>query len=142
MGLHSLVLVASAAIVFGGALVFGSGVLAGLNALEVTRSGGQDMLHTTAREAGSAAAGVQVFVGLGSITLGILALLSLAPLALTLVAMLAVGAAMLLSGTAINKAINDETSVPKMNGRAPNCSLTGFQSLLKRNRQPNFRSAR
>src|ERR1041385_6754683 len=34
----------------------------------------------------------------------------------------------MLRGTAISRAIAEETSVPKMNGKAPNCSLTGSQS--------------
>ena len=48
----------------------------------------------------------------------------------------------MLSGTAISSAINEETSVPKMNGSAPKLSLTGSHSELVRNRQPNFASAK
>src|ERR1035441_2902554 len=47
----------------------------------------------------------------------------------------------MLMGTAMSRAMADETSVPKMNGTAPNCSLTGSQSLLTRKCQPNFCSA-
>ncbi len=47
----------------------------------------------------------------------------------------------MLMGTAMMSAMADETSVPKMNGSAPNTSLTGSQSLLTRKRQPNFCSA-
>src|SRR5229473_1530752 len=41
----------------------------------------------------------------------------------------------MLRGTAITRAMSDETTVPKMNGRAPNRSLTGSHSLLNRKRQ-------
>src|ERR1035437_9115386 len=44
-------------------------------------------------------------------------------------------------GTAMMSAMADETSVPKMNVSAPNCSLTGSQSLVTRKCQPNFWSA-
>jgi len=36
----------------------------------------------------------------------------------------------MLSGTAITSAMTEETTVPKINGNAPNCSLTGSQSVL------------
>ena len=41
------------------------------------------------------------------------------------------------SGTANNKASNEETSVPKMNGSAPNLPETGSQSDPKKKCQPN-----
>src|ERR1051325_11356766 len=40
------------------------------------------------------------------------------------------------SGTAITSARREDTSVPKMKGRAPNFSLTGFQSLPAKNFKP------
>lgn len=102
VGVAPVILVAIAAIVFGGALVLGTGVAASLNSLEMARLSGLTMYQQTAREVVSAAAGMQVFVGLGSITLGILALLGIAPLILVLVAMLALGAAVLLSSAAVS----------------------------------------
>src|SRR2546422_1938199 len=44
------------------------------------------------------------------------------------------------SGTARSSASSDDTSVPKMNGRAPNCSATGSQFDVVMNAQPNRRS--
>src|SRR5437867_9694892 len=44
------------------------------------------------------------------------------------------------SGTARSSASSDDTSVPKMNGRAPNCSATGSQFDVTMNAQPNRRS--
>src|SRR5439155_22852474 len=48
----------------------------------------------------------------------------------------------MLSGTARNSATREETSVPKMNGSAPNRSFTGSHSELVRKRAPNFWMAR
>ena len=42
------------------------------------------------------------------------------------------------SGTAIRSAIRDETRVPKINGSAPNSSVTGFQRELVKNFQAEF----
>src|SRR6266496_6660682 len=42
------------------------------------------------------------------------------------------------SGTAIARAIKEETIVPKTNGRAPNSPETGFQSLAKKKCGPNL----
>jgi hypothetical protein len=102
VGVAPVLLVASAAIVFGGALVLGTGVAARLNALDMARWSELPLYQQTAREVVAAAAGMQVFVGMGSLTLGILALLGMAPLILELVAMLALGAAVLLSSAAIS----------------------------------------
>jgi hypothetical protein len=102
VGVAPLILAAIAAIVFGSALIMGAGTAASLSALDVGRWSGYEASQQIAREAVSAAAGMQVFVGVGSITLGILALLGLAPLILVLVAMLVLGAAVLLSGAAVS----------------------------------------
>src|SRR5207247_11174313 len=48
----------------------------------------------------------------------------------------------MLMGTAMTRASTEETSVPKMNGKAPYWSLTGSQSLVTRKCQPNFCRAR
>ena len=42
------------------------------------------------------------------------------------------------SGTAITSATSDETSVPKMSGKAPNCSATGSHTLVVTKSRPNF----
>src|SRR2546422_4754165 len=46
------------------------------------------------------------------------------------------------SGTAISSAVADVTTVPKMNGSAPNSSITGSQVRVHRNSQPNLWRAR
>src|ERR1700726_423281 len=47
----------------------------------------------------------------------------------------------ILNGTAITSAIKDETAVPKINGNAPKCSVTGSQVEVTRKWNPNFSMA-
>lgn len=94
-----MVLLPVAAILYGTALIMDSGLNARLSVLEAEQSA-PALTRELARENASAAAGVQVLVGLGGITLGILALVSL-PIntnILSLVAMLTIAAGFLLAG--------------------------------------------
>lgn len=101
LGLASITLVASALIVYGTALALSSGMMSRLNDLKIEVSGAHPTAQKMAHEAVSAAMGTQVLVGLAGGVLGILALIGLAPTALVLVGMLAIGASLLLSGSAI-----------------------------------------
>jgi hypothetical protein len=101
MGLFPMVLVPVAAIVFGGALLVGTGVTMRLNDLEIERVCDSQESRHVARAAVRSATGVQVLAGLGSIALGILAVLSMVPMVLALVAMLSVGFSNMLSGSAV-----------------------------------------
>lgn len=101
LNIYPTILIASAAIVFGSTQILGSGITARLNSLEIVTSGEHKIFKEVAREAVSAAAGVQLLIGLGVVTLGILALVGMSPLELSLVAMLSIGFSGLLSGTAI-----------------------------------------
>jgi hypothetical protein len=102
LGLHPLVLMSASAIVYGGALVIGSGVTAEMKSLTVPGEDSHPRAQLIAREAISAAAGLRVLAGLGSITLGILGIVSVGPeMPLALVAFLGLGGTLLLSGTAI-----------------------------------------
>jgi uncharacterized membrane protein HdeD (DUF308 family) len=69
-----------------------------LNVLKIETSGRHDVAKQVARDALTAATGTDVLVGLATIVLGILAL---TPETLILVAMLALGAAVLLTGGAV-----------------------------------------
>lgn len=96
------VLMAVAAIIFGAALVFTSGAVTRLNDLKAQAAGTAGVAQSVAHEAVAAAGGAQVFAGLGSMVLGILALVGIQAMTLTLVAFLAVAVTNLLSGTAIS----------------------------------------
>ena len=101
LGLDPMVLSPAALIVFGVALVFGSGITSRLNDLKIETSGAEMPARRVAHEAVSAAAGTEILVGLSAGVLGILALVGIAPMTLSLIGMLAVGASVMLSGTAI-----------------------------------------
>jgi hypothetical protein len=100
LGIHPDVLVPAGVIVYGSALVLSSNATPPLHA----RAG------ETAGEALSSqmlfgAAGAQALIGLAAIVLGILALAGTNPAVLTLVAFLALGASVLISGSALTGAM-------------------------------------
>jgi hypothetical protein len=99
VGIAPLTLCSVAAIAYGGGLLFGSGASAKLNASRLPLV--PTPLERATREAVFISAGGELMVGLAAIVLGILALLDIVPVTLTLVAFLAVGGALVLSGTAV-----------------------------------------
>jgi hypothetical protein len=101
LNLYPMILVASAAIVFGGALVLGGGAMARINVSDVMQRQGHPVVHAIAREAVYATTGLQMIAGLGTITLGVLAIAGMAPLTLLLVAMLTLSGMFLLTNTAL-----------------------------------------
>ena len=101
LGVVPGVLMSIAAIVLGAGVTMGSGVIARLNALKIETSGNHETAQRLAKDAMSAAAGLQALVGLSAIVLGILALIGVAAQTLDLVAMLALGSSALVSGGSI-----------------------------------------
>lgn len=99
LGTLPALLVPIAVIVFGGSLLLSSGGISriGMMGTEYESSRWQE----TMREGVVATSGAQSLVGLGAVTLGILALLGYASLVLSLVGLLAVGASIMLSGTVL-----------------------------------------
>lgn len=101
LNIYPIVLLPAAVIVLGGTLILGSGITARMNMLLVERIESRRFAREVARQAITAAAGVQVLIGIGAITLGILGLTGINPVLLSLIAILAVGISDLLSGTAV-----------------------------------------
>lgn len=101
LDLAPMVLMPVSAIVVGTALILGSGTMVRMNALRVAASGQEAKMEHLAREVVNTSAGTQVFVGMGAVVLGILALIGVASSVLSLVAFLCIGASMTLSGSAI-----------------------------------------
>ena len=101
LNLDATALMAIAAIVLGATMVFSSGVSTRLNALKIETSNDHEIAKRVAREALTAATGTEVLVGLAAVVLGILALVGIDPTTLILVAMLALGASVLLTGSAV-----------------------------------------
>jgi hypothetical protein len=95
------VLLPVAVIVFGSALIASSGDVSRLNALRIEQSSADDTVQQVARESFSMSGGTQVFIGLASVVLGIIALIGYDWTVLSLVALLVIGVAVLVSSTTI-----------------------------------------
>lgn len=100
LGVLPMVLIPIALLVFGGSLLIGSSTAADLSAIGVAEELG-DRRAQLAREATMAATGAHVLVGVAAIVLGIIALVGMSPLSVSLVGLLALGAAILFSGSAV-----------------------------------------
>jgi hypothetical protein len=115
LGIYPLALLGASAIVLGCALLLASGAMAKLTAIPIREPVGPPIrepvgpeqarypehAHYVIRDTLYAASGSEALVGAGAIVLGILSLSGFAPLTLILVALLAVGASILLAGTAV-----------------------------------------
>ncbi len=101
LNVYPTVLLPVAAIVFGAGLIIGAGANVRINELVVVHREDQPMARNLIRQAVLATTGLQVLVGLGAVTLGIIALATVYPITLSLVAVLAVAGAFLLSNTAV-----------------------------------------
>ncbi len=98
------VLVPAAIIVFGATLLLSGGGARRIGSVSTRRDVSDEVrmiAWQVARRARAEAAGAQVLIGLGAAVLGILALVGFDPATLSLVAFLALGAAVLMSGTAV-----------------------------------------
>lgn len=98
IGIEPWTLMPIAAIVIGGSLRIGAGAADQIESMVHQHSPGGESLH----QAVNVSSGARVLVGVGAGTLGILALVGISdPVALTLVALLALGAAEFLFGSAL-----------------------------------------
>lgn len=100
LGQSPLVLLPVALLAFGGGLLIGSGVTVELGGGVAPAA--YDRFANLAREASLGASGAQALAGVAAVVLGILALIGTMPLTLTLIGLLAVGAAVLFSGSAVS----------------------------------------
>lgn len=101
LSVDPMVLLPVAMIGFGAAFLVGSGASRDLNELVLDDQAPERKRRVT-REAVAVANGGQLLLGIGALTLGILAVLGVAPLTLTLVGLIAVGAAAMFAGTALS----------------------------------------
>lgn len=99
VGIEPWTLLPIAAIVMGGTYLIGAGAAQQVEQMIHQHSPGEESLH----QAVNVSAGARVFVGIAAATLGVLVLVGVgdAPVVLTLVALLALGAAELLFGSAM-----------------------------------------
>lgn len=101
LGLAAGTLVSVSNIVLGAGILLGSGVVARLNEVRIAQATESAAQQRLAHEAVTAANTLQVLVGIAAVVLGILSLIGVSPLMLNLIAQLAIGSAIVLSGTAI-----------------------------------------
>ncbi len=101
LGIQPMILLPAAAVVYGAAMIFGSGVMSRVDAL-MTGPLENRIAEAVSREAILAATGAEIFVGLGSVLLGIVGLVGTWTLQVTLVATLITGAAIMFGGSAIS----------------------------------------
>lgn len=99
--LAPMVLMSVSAIVVGTALILSSGTTVRMNALRLAASSQESRVQNLARDVVNTSAGTQVFIGVGAVVLGILALIGIASQVLALVAFLCIGSSMALSGSAL-----------------------------------------
>ncbi len=102
VGILPLTLVSVAAIVYGASLIFGIGASSQLSDIEIDKNCGVESRPLT-RAAVKSAEDMRMFIGLGALVLGILAVIGLIPMTLTLVAMLSIGFADLMSGSTVSR---------------------------------------
>lgn len=97
VGVETVRLLAISTIVFGGTLLFGSPAMYRASRAEPSNQ----VVDTMMRQTTAGAVGAQALVGIGAVTLGILALVGIVPQTLVRVGALCIGGAALLSGGAL-----------------------------------------
>jgi len=97
-----VVLLPSAAIVFGGGLIAGTGMTSRLSKIAVQATVEVEAVLELSREAIAAAAYVRLFIGLGAMALGVLALVGISPLILSIIALLSVAFSQMVSGGSLS----------------------------------------
>jgi hypothetical protein len=102
LGIYPMILLPIAAIAFGVSMVMEGAAVSRLNKLELTRACDTEQSRHIGRIAMRSSVGFQIFLGLGAVALGVIALAGVLPIALPLVAMLAVAFSGLVSGTAVS----------------------------------------
>ncbi len=97
-----LILTPVAILVYGVTLIFGSGVATWFDSLLTARTGEHEVYSKSAHDAMVASAGVQFILGLAGIVMGIIALVGISPYIMGLTALLCIGFAVLVTGTALS----------------------------------------
>ena len=103
IGLAPQILIPAALLAFGGAMLVGTGTTVDLGASRA--SVGSARFERSSREVTVVASGTQMLIGIAAIVLGILALIGVDPLTLSLVGLLASGASILFSGSAVSSRV-------------------------------------
>ena len=100
VGVAPHILIPVALLAFGGAMLVGTGATVDIGAMR--GAAGSSRFDRGARDLTVAASGTQMLIGVTTIVLGILALIGIDALTLSLVGLLAAGASILFSGSAVS----------------------------------------
>ncbi len=98
---YPMILIPAAIIAVGGSLILGAGTNARIDAIRIPYAQRHPIVAEITRETVLAATGIQMLVGMGAVTLGVLALCGIFPMTLSLVAVLAIASATLFSGSSL-----------------------------------------
>jgi hypothetical protein len=101
LGVHPVLLCAVALIVLGAALIFASAAKSRFGLLSTARYGFADTTRRVIDESVGISVGGESFAAIAAVILGVLALLGIRPMTLVLVGILALGAGLLLGGSAV-----------------------------------------
>jgi len=93
-----MVLLPVAGIVYGAGLIAGTGMTNRLSKIAVQATVEEEAVLELSREAIAAASYVRLFIGVGAMTLGVLALIGLSPLVLSIIALLGVAFSQMVNG--------------------------------------------
>lgn len=102
VGVATFTLLPISAIVLGAGIVMSSSTKSRLNSTKIRMADVNQTANNIARDIASTSIGAELFIGLGAMTLGILAIIGLSPMMLTIIGVLGVGCSNTLAGSALS----------------------------------------
>lgn len=105
LGIATQTLIGSAVVVFGASLIIGAGAVDRLNQM-VSAVWEEESVKKIANNASQTVMSLELLVGVGAVTLGVLSLIGIYPLTLCVVGLLSLGASDFLTGSAISNSLH------------------------------------
>ena len=102
VGVATFTLLPISAIVLGAGVLLSSGTKSRLNSTKIRMADVNNTANAIARDIASTSIAGELFIGVGAMTLGILAVIGLSPMMLTIIGILGVGTSSAMSGSALS----------------------------------------
>ncbi len=102
VGVATFTLLPISAIVLGAGVLLSSGTKSRLNSTKIRMADVNNTANAIARDIASTSIAGELFIGVGAMTLGILAVIGLSPMILTIIGILGVGTSSAMSGSALS----------------------------------------
>ena len=102
VGVATFTLLPISTVVLGAGVLLSSGTKSRLNSTKIRLADVNNTANAIARDIASTSIAGELFIGLGAMTLGILAIIGLSPMMLTIIGILGVGASSAMSGSALS----------------------------------------